>query len=336
MILPKRIKQHKAESDSYAILLYKLRDIGIFRNLTDNDYGIDFEIEVVNGEAITGKFLKAQVKSSENLRVRRSDKVPVVGGIKESTLYYWTELSYKTNVIAYAVDIKTEKIYITKPIFWQATRLIDGSGKSKSIEFIPVEEGHADVAKGLTYAWAIAPNISDIIHYHQLLLKNIEEYINLYVDVFHYDYHVSVHEPGIFRSFLEMCKIISWNMEIDKSTLSEDEQRYLFIYEYWAKQGGIGYDEIPNYICQKPLKVLMPVVLKCLYHYKKMVLEGKYYWRHRNTYYLRLVYETEIFEPLDTHEEILDFGYRVRVDGITKQNDFRMFIAAIDEEYKKA
>jgi hypothetical protein len=38
MDLPKRIKQHKAESDSYAILLYKLKDLGIFRNVTSSDY----------------------------------------------------------------------------------------------------------------------------------------------------------------------------------------------------------------------------------------------------------------------------------------------------------
>ena len=30
MDLPNQIKQHKAESDSYAILLYHLRDVGIF------------------------------------------------------------------------------------------------------------------------------------------------------------------------------------------------------------------------------------------------------------------------------------------------------------------
>ena len=47
MNLPKRIVQKQHESESYAILIYKLRKLGIFRNLTENDYGIDFEIEVV-------------------------------------------------------------------------------------------------------------------------------------------------------------------------------------------------------------------------------------------------------------------------------------------------
>jgi hypothetical protein len=84
MDLPERTKQRKAESASYAILLYKLRDIGIFRNLTENDYGIDFEIELVLDESVTGRYFKAQVKSAEEVHVRKSDDVPTVSGIKQS------------------------------------------------------------------------------------------------------------------------------------------------------------------------------------------------------------------------------------------------------------
>lgn len=142
MDFPKRIKQHKAESDSYAILLYKLRKVGIFRNLTDNDYGIDFEIELLEGDKVTGNYIKAQVKSSEDLKIRKSDLVPTISGIKQSTLNYWAELSYKTHVVAYAVDLKTENIYISKPLFWQAIKLIDGSESSKTIEFMPNENEH--------------------------------------------------------------------------------------------------------------------------------------------------------------------------------------------------
>ena len=80
MDLPTRTKQKKAESESYAILLYKLRHLGIFRNLTESDYGIDFEIELVSDGSVTGRYLKAQVKSAENINVRKSDAIPTVGG----------------------------------------------------------------------------------------------------------------------------------------------------------------------------------------------------------------------------------------------------------------
>src|SRR5689334_4807920 len=103
---PKQAAQLKAESESYAILLYHLRRIGIFRNLTDNDYGIDFEIEVVDAGSVTGRYFKAQVKAADKIQIRKRDNVPTVGGIKESTLNYWCALSRKTHVIAYAVDLK--------------------------------------------------------------------------------------------------------------------------------------------------------------------------------------------------------------------------------------
>ena len=94
MNFPKRIEQHKHESDSFAIILYELREIGIFRNITESDYGIDFEIEVVNGNQVESHCVKVQVKSSDKLKIRKKDGHAKVGGIKQSTLYYWAELSY--------------------------------------------------------------------------------------------------------------------------------------------------------------------------------------------------------------------------------------------------
>lgn len=66
MDFPRRIVQQKNESDSFAIILYRLRNIGIFRNMTEHDFGIDFEIEVVNGDRVEGHCVKVQVKSSDN------------------------------------------------------------------------------------------------------------------------------------------------------------------------------------------------------------------------------------------------------------------------------
>ena len=163
MNLPKRIIQKQHESESYAILVYKLRNLGIFRNLTENDYGIDFEIEVVNDGKLSGKYVKVQVKSAEAVRIRKKDNVPTVSGIKQSTLWYWAQFSFSANVLVFLVDIRSEAIYLTKPIFWQATRLIDGSNKTKTIEFLPVKDYHAEIASALTWAYALAPTIRDQI-----------------------------------------------------------------------------------------------------------------------------------------------------------------------------
>jgi hypothetical protein len=99
---------------------------------------IDFEIELVVNGRVTGRYLKAQVKSSDSLYVRKKDGVPTVGGIKQSTLRYWTEISRHTNVILFAVDLTTEQIYVSRPLFWQCAALLDGSDTSKTIECIPM------------------------------------------------------------------------------------------------------------------------------------------------------------------------------------------------------
>lgn len=76
MDLPKTTEQQEAERRSYAILRYKLENrIGIFRNQTDSDYGIDFEIELKHEGRVTGRSIKAQVKSSKELKPRKDGKV---------------------------------------------------------------------------------------------------------------------------------------------------------------------------------------------------------------------------------------------------------------------
>jgi len=134
--LPKRTAQKKTEADSYAVINYKLGDLGIFRGQTENDYGIDVDLELEQAGFVTGKSVKIQVKSSENLKLRL-DGTPSIGGIKQSTLNYWCQIAFRTSVLAYAVDLATEKIYVTADLFWQATKLIDGSAKTKSISFLP-------------------------------------------------------------------------------------------------------------------------------------------------------------------------------------------------------
>lgn len=310
MDFPKRIKQHKAESDSYAILLYKLRDLGIFRNLTDNDYGIDFEIELVENEKVTGKYLKAQVKSSENLTIRKSDSVPTVGGIKQSTLNYWAELSHKTHVIAYVVDLKTENIYISKPLFWQSIKLIDGSAKSKTIEFVPHDEKHHAIIPSLfTKLYAHSPSLMDEIYSHKMALKNLKQFFDLYADVFHYDFHMRVNEMDVFETFLEVCRILLWSLNHEHKDLTEEEKKNIYSFSYWKSvTENAGGEDVANYVAQKPLKALMPHLLEILRNYERRVFDSKYYWKHKSPTYLKLVYDFPVPQASD-HENISDLGY---------------------------
>lgn len=83
MNFPKLIVQHQHESESFAIILYKLKGLGIFRNITESDYGIDFEMEIVNGDRVEGHCIKVQVKSSDKLTVGKRDRHAKVGGLSK-------------------------------------------------------------------------------------------------------------------------------------------------------------------------------------------------------------------------------------------------------------
>jgi hypothetical protein len=347
MDFPKRIKQHKSQSDSFAILLYKLKDLGIFRNATENDYGIDFEIEIVFKDRVIGRYLKAQVKSAEELYIRADEK-PTVGGIKQTTLSYWTELCFRTHVIVFAVDLKTEKIYFTKSIFWQATTLLDGSEKSKTIEFLPA----IDLSKGfpsktpeeaktlektenflsttLIQKIAFQSSIVDILYAHKSILRNIHAVYELYTDTWHYDAWTEVQALDIFKTVLECAKILI--DEVPKNDLSDEEYKNLFNFEYWAQITDWSHDEVSNEVAKKPLKIILPLLLDKIQYYSTLVLNGAYYWIHKDIPYLKLIFKTAIPEER-THENMIHINYDST--EFENQEDFELFIHEVIEKNKK-
>ncbi|MCI9843639.1 DUF4365 domain-containing protein [Flavobacterium pectinovorum] len=347
MNFPKRIKQHKSQSDSFAILLYKLKDLGIFRSATENDYGIDFEIEIVLKERVIGRYLKAQVKSAEDLYIR-ADKKPTVGGIKQTTLSYWTELCYRTHVVVFVVDLKTEKIYFTKSVFWQATILLDGSEKSKTIEFLPaVDLSNEVTGKTLEEAKtseitenflltmliqkiAFQNSIVDILYAHKSILRNIYSVYELYTDTWHYDAWTEVQALDIFKTVLECGKILI--DDVPETDLSEEENKNLFNFEYWARITDWSHDDISNEVAKKPLKIIFPLLLDKIQYYNTLVLKGAYYWIHKDLPYLKLVFKTVI--PVErTHEDMIHLNYEYTKFENTEH--FDSFIHEIIEKNKK-
>lgn len=331
MILPKRIKQKQNESESYAILLYKLRNIGIFRNLTENDYGIDFEIEIVRDGELTGKYLKIQVKSAEKLKIRKKDNVPTISGIKQSTLWYWAQLSFSTNVLIFLVDIKSENIYLTKPIFWQASKLIDGSNNSKTIEFLPVSEYHAEVAKVLTSIYAVAPTIRDHIYYHMEAIRNLKQFLDLHLGIFHYDVHMPIEDECVFGQFLELCQKLLWYRNVVEKFPEEDRENPFSIH-HWKKK--TEYYEPYNYICQAPMKILMPEFLAELKSLRQRILDGSYYWVHKNMSYFRLVYTHEIPEESE-FKKLATSCNEFESNNLKLEKDFYKYISKFMENIKK-
>lgn len=317
MDFPKRTKQQRSEAHSYAVLLYKMRNLGIFRNLTENDYGIDFELELINDEQVTARIVKIQVKSAEDLKLR-SDKTPSVGGIKQSTLNYWCELSYRTNVIAYAVDLKTETIYVSRNLFWQATKAIDGGGSSKSITFMPAGTDGDLTAKAATLMWALAPNAADHVYAHTLALRRLKDFLELLGDAFQYDAGTEIQSLP-FRDLLEAARILLWNQDRELWPDKLDRKQW-YNYDYWvAKSNADNWDGLSCHAAQPILSTVVPALVKALRRYRDIVLAGKYYWAHRNPQFLKLVYDTVL--PSDDEREALvawgdDYEQNCRITGI--------------------
>ena len=315
MDLPKRTKQQRSEAHSYAVLLYKLRDLGIFRSLTDNDYGIDFELELVNNDQVTARVVKIQVKSAETLKFR-ADGTPAVGGIKQSTLNYWCELSYRTNVIAYAVDLKTETIYVSDSLFWQATKAIDGGASSKSIGFISAGKNGDSTAKVATVILALSPTAADHVYAHTAALRRLKSFLVLFGDAYHYDPGTQV-DATTFRDLLEAARILLWGSQTDLWA-NKSDQKYWTSYEYWEKKSEkAGWDGLSCLAAQPILSTLVPALINSLKRYRTAVLGGRYYWAHRNPQFLALVYTTALPEDVDkdtlirwgeSHEENIGAG----------------------------
>jgi hypothetical protein len=341
MDFPKRIKQHKAQSDSFAILLYKLKDLGIFRNVTENDYGIDFEIEIVINEKLIGRYIKAQVKSAENIYIRK-DGTPTVGGIKQSTLMYWAELSFRSHVVVFAVDLTTERIFITKSIFWQATRLIDSSDNTKSIEFLPaiditklsddIKKKENLISSLLVLEVVFDSSITDIIYAHKTLLRNIKSVFNLYTCTWHYDAWTEVQNVDIFKTVLECSQIlIGFDLPKKLSDISDEERENLFSFDYWTRKTDWSYEEVSNQIAKTPLEAIYPLLLDRLQRYSDLVLEGAYYWMNKDITYLKLVQETVIPSARE-HDKIIYIDCDEA--NFKNQEPFYEFILEIENKFK--
>lgn len=219
-------------------------------------------------------------------------------------------MSYKTHVIAYAVDLKTENIYISEPIFWQAIKLIDDSGSTKTIEFVRHNEQHHSIIPSLfTKIYAHSPSLMDEIYSHKMALKNLKQFFNLYADVFHYDVHMPVNELDILESLLDVSKVLLWSLNSNYEGLTDEENKYIYSFSYWQKvtEDG-GGEDIANYVAQKPLRAIMPKLLEVLRKYESLVFSSKYYWKHKSPTYLKLVYDFPVPKELN-HEEIRDLGY---------------------------
>jgi hypothetical protein len=316
MSLPQRISQHKSESDSFAILHYKLKNLGIFRNFTQNDYGIDLEVELLENDNVIGKYFKVQVKSSVDL-THRQDGILTTTGIKQSTLNYWAELSFHSPIIAFAVDVNSEDIYITKPLFWQALSLINNSGKTKTIEYYDKNKTPRNTNEliNLITKFATQPSIHEQVFAHKQFLDSFERILESYDDCVYSDIGSDITVgSGAFKTFIHASKVLLHeeifepHKELEK--LSEFYQtnsnfHRLRDFDKWDIKNIFDFQHYlnisnhcePDINCKDALmafNVIFPKIGNKLNELRNIILKSEDYWKRRDSEYLDLVSKTEL------------------------------------------
>jgi len=314
MSLPQRTSQHKSESDSFAILLYKLKNLGIFRNFTQNDYGIDLEVELLENDNVIGKYFKAQVKSSIDL-IPRQDGILTTNGIKQSTLNYWAELSFQSSIIAFAVDVIKEDIYISKPLFWQALSLLDDSGKSKTIEYYSKYKTPKNTKQliELITKFATLPSIHEQVFAHKLFLQNFKGILESYEACVYSDIGSDITVGSeAFKTFINTTKILlheevlNPRNELEKLSdiyksntnfhklrfFDENDIERVFDFQYYLE---ISNHCEPDINCKDALmafNLIFPKIGSKLKELRDIILKSETFWQRRDPEYLHLVTKT--------------------------------------------
>lgn len=303
MDFPHRIAQHKSESDSFAIMIYKLRDLGIFRNVTDSDYGIDFELELVEKDKdgkdrVKGHCVKIQVKGSTTM-----DKVhvePSVSNIKQTTLNYWAELSYSMPVTAIAVDTCSEELYIADDLFWQATSLLDNSSDDKTIHF----RRDVDV-KNTLIQLALGYSLTEQLTTHKWFLKNFKKCLETLVLWSGNDTFMEIDNPeecDLFLSMLDNAKVLLHNDQSLNQLLSRrgetiDQFFSVYYHHMHSRSSCFTYAdaiELSN--------IILPLLVKRIKEYNDRILSGTFYWINKEPSYLRDVVVFKIPTFLTIHD----------------------------------
>ena len=327
MNFPQQIIQHKNESDSFAIILYKLRELGIFRNVTSQDYGIDFEIELVEDGRVCGHCVKVQVKSSDNLYIDKDGR-PSVGGIKQTTLRYWAELSYSIPVIVLCVDLNTEAIYSTGAIFWQAISLLDATDSSKTIKFknATSTEELLDEIRKIAKGYSLREELMA----HKWLLRNISDIFELYAGAWWYDAYCQTLDLNLFRSFLDNAKIVLAPF-VCMHKKYEKAFEQLLSYDYYYMKSDC--DEPYNRVIYDGLKAFFMLFLRMLDFNRIQVFSSGYYWVYNDDEYLKLVLGTQV-PTFEDEEELKKFNHEEYFTKEKKTGWFDAFLDKIEKDSK--
>ena len=271
------------------------------------------------------------MKSSDNLYKGKDGNPALVASskrLKQTTQRYWAELSYNIPVIALCVDLSTETVYMTEPLFWDSVVLLDATESTKTIKFRcdldddVILERVRDIAKGYS--------LREELYGHKWLLRNICQIFEMYTDSWWLDRCCQNIDVEFFKTFLDnvrvfMLPVLQKNKSMDAGT----EQ--LFTYDYYYKKSD--YDEPYNYVIYEGLRKFFLGLLRLLDFYRGRVLASGYFWVYNDDEYLKLVAETEI-PTFENEKELEDFNFDEYFRKQKKSGWFTDCLATIEETAK--
>ena len=339
MNFPKRIQQQRNESHSFAIIEDRMHDLGVFRDLTSNDYGVDFEIEIENDGRMEGHCLKVQVKSSDDLTIRK-DEHATVGGIKQSTLNYWAEISFNQPVVGMAVDLEGDKnIYVSDLLFWQIVQQIEPSGDienrddkghvipppTKTVDFGCGCDNQKNMDKLRRYAYGFS--LRDFLNAHKWILLNLKDIFKMYEDAMTCDQFMPIYEPKLFKMFLQQVKAFIY---YDFGFREKGEKLdVVFDYQFYVNRSN-GDEPYNIEVAQGMKAILKKMMLPLLQKYRNLVYSSSYYWINKDLDYLKLVFDTD-FPDWNDEKAMLQFGY----DESEEEWGNSKWLSFIDQQQKR-
>jgi hypothetical protein len=324
---PKRITQHKNETKALAIFLYYLKDFGIVRDIRENDYGIDLEYEFVIGENVIGRVIKIQLKSVSKI----NKKNPKIWNLKQSTLNYWAELSYRINTIVVAVNTIREEIYFTFPVFWDAIAQIDNTKKPKSIKFVK-NEGNCEAAAILIHHMALIPTINEILLTHKNILGRIEEIIQFCSSSIYSDQFMEFEEFTELKRLLDDSSVLLWRAKIEEQFENYDKSKRWYTLDFFknnTKDGILKYWDMKD-----KLNIIVIELFKELIRLRTKVLNSFCYWVVKDRDYLELAYKYNFKNFIADNIDDLIRNYS-SIENDYLEKDYNEFVMKKINEYEQ-
>jgi hypothetical protein len=323
---PKRIVQHKNETKALAIFLYHLRNFGIVRDIRENDYGIDLEYEFVAGENVVGRVIKIQLKSVSRI----NKKNPKISNLKQSTLNYWAELSYRINTIVVVVNTIAEEIYFTFPVFWDAIAQIDNSKKLKSIK-LTKNDGNCEAAAILIHLMAIIPTINEILLTHKNILGRINEIMEFCSCAIYNDQFMEFEELTELKRLLDESSVLLWRPNMGERFKNYDKSKAWHTLDFFRHNTKDGI--LRHWDMKDKLNIIVIELFNELIRTRSKVLNSFCYWAVKDRDYLELTYKHNFGKIIADNIDDLLRNYSSLENGYLEK-DYDEFVMTKINEYK--